>query len=380
MSRVADRSSSSASLEAWMKLRAIEGVGDHIVLALVREWQSPDAVLRASAGDLIERGCSTRLAEAIVRGPDRDACRRIAGELHDIERTGIEVRSMLDANYPARLLMIPDPPPLLYVAGSLHASDELAIAVVGARRGTAAGRVVTEQLAGGLAEAGFTIVSGLARGVDAAAHRGALAAGGRTVAVFGCGLGRTYPPEHQRLRDEIEEHGAVVSELSFDAPPHSGHFPRRNRIISGLSFGVIVTEAAIDSGSLITARLAADQGREVFAVPGFVNEETSRGTHALIKEGATLVEQAQDVIDVIAPQLEPAMRSRVSAARTPHVPGENFGNHERLVYDALSYEPLTVDHLLERTRLPVPSVMASLLSLELRRRVRQLPGQRYLRM
>jgi DNA processing protein len=380
MNRVADRSSSSASLEAWMKLRAIEGVGDHIVLALVREWQSPDAVLRASAGDLIERGCSTRLAEAIVRGPDRDACRRIAGELHDIERTGIEVRSMLDANYPARLLMIPDPPPLLYVAGSLQASDELAIAVVGARRGTAAGRVVTEQLAGGLAEAGFTIVSGLARGVDAAAHRGALAAGGRTVAVLGFGLGRTYPPEHQQLRDEIEEHGAVVSELSLDAPPHSGHFPRRNRIISGLSFGVIVTEAAIDSGSLITARLAADQGREVFAVPGFVNEETSRGTHALIKEGATLVEQAQDVIDVIAPQLEPAMRSRVSAARSPDVPVENFGNHERLVYDALSYEPLTVDHLLERTRLPVPSVMASLLSLELRRRVRQLPGQRYLRM
>jgi DNA processing protein len=380
MNRVADRFSSSASLEAWMKLRAIEGVGDHIVLALVREWQSPDAVLRASAGDLIERGCSARLAEKIVRGPDRDACRRIASELHDIERTGIEVRSMLDANYPARLLMIPDPPPLLYVAGSLQASDELAIAVVGARRGTAAGRVVTEQLAGGLAEAGFTIVSGLARGVDAAAHRGALAAGGRTVAVLGCGLGRTYPQEHQRLRDEIEEHGAVVSELSFDAPPHSGHFPRRNRIISGLSFGVIVTEAAIDSGSLITARLAADQGREVFAVPGFVNEETSRGTHALIKEGATLVEQAQDVIDVIAPQLEPAMRSRVSAVRTPHVPVENFGNHERVVYDALSYEPLTVDHLLERTRLPVPSVMASLLSLELRRRVRQLPGQRYLRM
>jgi len=380
MNRVTERSSSSASLEAWMKLRAIEGVGDHIVLALVREWQNPDAVLRASTGDLIERGCSTKLAEAIVRGPDRDACRRIARELHDIERTRIEVRSMLDANYPPRLLMIPDPPPLLYVAGSLHASDELAIAVVGARRGTAAGRLVTERLASGLAGSGFTIVSGLARGVDAAAHRGALAAGGRTVAVLGCGLGRTYPPEHQQLRDEIEEHGAVVSELSLDAPPHSGHFPRRNRIISGLSFGVIVTEAAIDSGSLITARLAADQGREVFAVPGFVNEETSRGTHALIKEGATLVEQAQDVIDVIAPQLEPAIRSRVSAPRRPHVPVENFGNHERLVYDALSYEPLTVDHLLERTRLPVPSVMASLLSLELRRRVRQLPGQRYLRM
>ena len=380
MNRVTEGSSSSASLEAWMKLRAIEGVGDHIVLALVREWQNPDAVLRASTGDLIERGCSTKLAEAIVRGPDRDACRRIARELHDIERTRIEVRSMLDANYPPRLLMIPDPPPLLYVAGSLHASDELAVAVVGARRGTAAGRLVTERLASGLAGSGFTIVSGLARGVDAAAHRGALAAGGRTIAVLGCGLGRTYPPEHEQLRDEIEEHGAVVSELSLDAPPHSGHFPRRNRIISGLSFGVIVTEAAIDSGSLITARLAADQGREVFAVPGFVNEETSRGTNALIKEGATLVEQAQDVIDVIAPQLEPAMRSRVSAARSPNVPVDHFGNQEQLVYDALSYEPLTVDHLLERTRLPVPSVMASFLSLELRQRVRQLPGQRYLRM
>jgi DNA processing protein len=363
-----------------MKLRAIEGVGDHTVLALVREWQSPDAVLRASADDLIERGCSARLAEVIVRGPDRDASRRIARELHTIEQHRIDVRNILDANYPRRLLTIPDPPPLLYVAGSLNSSDELAIAVVGARRGTPAGRLVTERLAGGLAEAGFTIVSGLARGVDAAAHRGALAVGGRTVAVLGCGLGRTYPPEHRRLRDEIEEHGAVVSELSLDAPPHSGHFPRRNRVISGLSCGVIVTEAAIDSGSLITARLAADQGREVFAVPGSVNEETSRGTHALIKEGATLVERAQDVIDVIVPQLEPVMRSRVSPARSAYSPVESFGNYERLVYDALSYEPLTVDHLLERTRLPVPSVMASLLSLELRQRVRQLPGQRYLRM
>jgi DNA processing protein len=379
MSSVANRSSSSASLEAWMKLRAIEGLGDHLVLALVREWQSPDAVLRASVGDLTDRGCSARLAEAVVRGPNAEACRRIARELHDIQRTHIQVLSLLDADYPRRLLMIPDPPPLLYVSGTLRASDELAMAVVGARRGTPAGRLVTERLAGGLAEAGFTIISGLARGVDAAAHRGALAAGGRTVAVLGCGLRRTYPAEHQHLRDEIEEHGAAVSELSLNAPPHSGHFPRRNRIISGLSYGVIVTEAAIDSGSLITARLAADQGREVFAIPGSVNEETSRGTHALIKQGATLVEHVKDVIDVIAPQLEPVMRSRMSPARSASATADNFGNHERLVYDALSDEPLTVDSLLERTRLPVPSVVASLLSLELRRRVRQLPGQRYLK-
>jgi DNA processing protein len=275
--------------------------------------------------------------------------------------------------------MIADPPPLLYISGSLHASDELAVAVVGARRATPAGRMVTEHLASELAGAGLTIVSGLARGVDAAAHRGALSAGGRTVAVLGCGLRTTYPPEHERLRREIAERGAVVSELPFDAPPHSGHFPRRNRIISGLSLGVVVTEAAIDSGSLITARLAAEQGRDVFAVPGFVKAETSRGTHALIKEGAALIEQAQDVIDAIAPQLEPAMRARLTAAPQQHAQTANFGNHDRLVYDALSYDPLTVDHLLEQTGLPVPSVMASLLSLELQRRVRQLPGQRYLK-
>ena len=275
--------------------------------------------------------------------------------------------------------MIPDPPPLLYISGTLHEPDELAIAVVGARRATSPGRLVTEDLAKELASAGFTIVSGLARGVDGAAHRGALAAGGRTIAVLGCGIALTYPPEHARLRSEIEQHGAVVSELPLDAPPHSGHFPRRNRIISGLSLGVVVTEAAIDSGSLITARLAAEQGREVFAVPGFVKSETSRGTHALIKEGAALIEQAQDVIDAIAPQLEPVMRARVSCVMPKRPIADSFGIQEQLVYDALSYDPLTVERLLEHTGLPVPSVMASLLSLELRQRVKQLPGQRYLK-
>jgi DNA processing protein len=379
MQPLTDQESGTGSLEAWLKLGAIEGVGDHTLLALVREWRTADAVLRASTDELLQRGCSRRLADAIVRGPAAEACRRIAKELEAIERKSIDVRSVLDENYPARLRMIADPPPLLYVSGSLRASDELAVAVIGARRATPAGRMVTEHLAGELAAAGFTIVSGLARGVDAAAHRGALAAGGRTIAVLGCGLNRTYPSEHVRLRHEVEEQGAVVSELPLDAPPHSGHFPRRNRIISGLSLGVVVTEAAIDSGSLITARLAAEQGREVFAVPGFVKAETSRGTHALIKEGAALIEQAQDVIDAIAPQLEPATRARVSAAHRTNPLVENFGNHERLVYDALSYEPLTVEHLLEKSGLPVPSVMASLLSLELQRRVRQLPGQRFLK-
>ena len=377
---IAGPSSSSGTLESWLKLRAIEGVGDHALLALVREWKNPDAVFRASSDELIQRGCSSRLAHAITRALDRDTCQRIERELTIIERQQIDVRTFLDETYPFRLRMIPDPPPVLYISGTWTDSDELAVAVVGARRATAAGKLITEQLAGGLAGAGFTIVSGLARGVDGAAHRSALAAGGRTIAVLGCGLNRTYPPEHEPLRREIEERGAVLSELSLDALPHSGHFPRRNRIISGLSLGVVVTEAAIDSGSLITARFAADQGREVFAVPGFVKAETCRGTNALIKEGAALIECAQDVIDTIMPQLEPALRARVRVVSSGEKSGDRFGNQEQLVYDALAYDPLTVDHLVEQTGLPVPSVMASLLSLELRQQVRQLPGQRYLKL
>ena len=366
-------------LESWLRLQAIDGAGDLTVLRLVRAWLSPDAVLRASRDELIQRGCSSQLADAIRRGPDRSACRSIERELMAVERERVEVRSLLDPAYPARLKMIADPPPLLYITGTLTEQDELAVAIVGARRATPAGRAMTEELSRDLAEAGMTVVSGLARGVDAAAHRGALAAQGRTIAVLGCGIDRTYPPEHERLRRQIEEQGAILSEVPMGSPPHSHHFPRRNRIISGLSLGVIVTEAAVGSGSLITARLAAEQGREVFAVPGFVKEDTSRGTNALLKEGAALIERAQDVIDAVLPQLEPALRLRLQPSREKSVSHDHLGKEEQLVYDALSYDPLTVDEVIVATGLSVSIVMASLLSLELQQRVRPLPGQRYLR-
>ncbi len=369
----------STGLESWLRLRAIDGVGDVTALQLVRHWHSPDAVLQASRDDLIQHGCSPQLADAIERGPDSSACRNIERELKAIEREHIEVLSLFDPAYPVRLKMIADPPPLLYITGTLTEQDALAVAIVGARRATASGRVLTEELSHDLAAAGMTVVSGLARGVDAAAHRGALAAQGRTIAVLGCGIDRTYPPEHDRLRRQIEERGAVLSEVSVGAPPHSHHFPRRNRIISGLSLGVVVTEAAINSGSLITAKLAAEQGREVFAVPGFVKEDTSRGTNALLKDGAALIERAQDVIDAILPQLDPAIRLRLQPSRAKSERGDQLGKEERLVYDALPYEPLTVDEVIAATGLPVSAVMASLLSLELRQQVRQLPGQRYLR-
>lgn len=369
------------TLQAWLTLRAVDGLSETALFRLVQTFGSPWAVLTATAVELTGAGCSAALAQAIQRGPDARARERIDQELDTIDRLKLSVVTCLDEDYPARLRMIPDPPPVLYVAGRLEPSDQYAVAIVGARRASQAGRVLAEELSRDLAASGFTIVSGLARGIDAAAHRGALAAGGRTVAVLGCGVDRTYPPEHDKLRGQIEAHGAVLSELPLGSPPHSYHFPRRNRIISGLCLGVVVAEAAIESGSLITARLAADQGREVFAVPGFAKAANSRGPNGLIKQGAKLVECAQDVVDELLPQLDDAFRRRVKArasdAREPLSP---LSGDEAKVYDALSYEPQHMDDVVVKTGLSPSEVAALLLALELKRRVRQLPGHSYLRL
>jgi DNA processing protein len=317
---------------------------------------------------------------AIHGGPSAEVRRSIDREWTAIERQAVQIVSLGDANYPLRLRMIPDPPPLLYVEGTLTDQDSLAVAIVGSRKASSAGRAVTEELSRDLASAGMTIVSGLARGIDGAAHRGALAANGRTVAVLGCGIDRTYPPEHGRLRMQIAKQGAVLSELPLGAAPHSHHFPRRNRIISGLCLGVIVTEAAMNSGSLITATLAGDQGREVFAVPSSVMEDAGRGTNGLLKDGATLVEDAGDVLNVLMPQLEPELRARLHKTTKPIKMTDHLGKDEALVYDALSYVPSTMDMVIGHTGLHAPAVMGALLSLELQRRVRQLPGQRYVKM
>jgi len=368
------------SLASWLALQTIEGVGDRTLLKLVQAFGSPDLVLAAEPDALIEAGCSRELAVAVRRGPTPGDLRQIDRQVRMVDRLKVTILTLFDRSYPARLRAIPDPPPLLYVRGAVSDRDEVAVAIVGGRRATPSGRIVTEEIARDLAAGGVTIVSGLARGIDAAAHRGALAGKGRTIAVLGCGIDRVYPPEHHALRRSIESAGAVISELPIGASPLSHHFPRRNRIISGLSLGVLVGEAAKDSGSLITARLALDQGREVFAVPGPVKEATCQGSNGLIKEGAKLVEAARDILDEILPQIDARLRAGLSGGGSLARAREPLQNQDAQVYEALSFEARSVDAVIERTGLNAAKVASSLLSLELSGHVRQLPGQQYIRL
>ena len=377
--------STSVSLRPWFVLRAVPGLGDALLCRLVQSFGSPDAVLQAPHDALTQvDGVSLALAKAIHQGPGADDRQAIDRELKALERLPIRVLTILDPDYPARLKTIHDPPPLLSVSGTLSEEDHHAVAIVGTRHATPAGRVITEQLSRGLAEAGVTVVSGLARGIDGAAHRSALEAGGRTIAVLGCGIDRTYPPEHQALRKKVEEQGAVLSELPLGAYPHAYHFPKRNRIISGLSLGVVVVEAAPKSGSLITARLATEQGREVFAVPGSIQSEQSRGTNGLIKQGARLVETVEDILDELVSQCEPSFRARMQARRAaltrPVQSGRlSLEQDEATLYAALSMEPVHIDELIAKTGLPAAAVSGLLLSLELKGAIRQLPGQSCIR-
>src|SRR6266571_3396882 len=298
---------------------------------------------------------------------------------------GVATLDLADEHYPAWLRAIPDPPPVLYCDGSVEPGDRQAVAIVGSRQATPYGLRLTETLAGELSALGFTIVSGFARGIDAAAHRAALAAGGRTIAVLGCGMDVDYPPGHARLREEIAGSGAVLTEFAPGTPPRATNFPRRNRIISGLALGVVVVEAAEDSGSLITARLALEQGREVFAVPGPIDAPTSRGPHGLLKQGAKLVETVNDIVEELLPQLE-TMRTPLSqdfvatgaGGRRPFAPKPpDLSPEEQVVFRVIGREPLHLDDLTEQSRLSAAEVARILLGLELKALVHQLPGQQY---
>lgn len=360
----------------WLALKSVPGIGNLMFNRLVGEIGSPQAVLEAPAGRLARvSGMTPRLVRAIrgYRYPDR-----VFMEIERCAKKGFRIITQTSPDYPALLLHIPDPPPLLYCYGAM-AATQCHIAMVGSRKATAYGKLNAKTLAGELAAEGIGVVSGMARGIDTAAHIGALEGGGRTVAVLGSGLECVYPAENLKLSHRIAENGAVISEFALDAKPEPHHFPQRNRIISGMALGTVVVEAADRSGSLITARLAAEQGREVFAVPGSIHAATARGTHNLIRQGAKLVENAGDIIEEIAPQLSalpdqpPGSGNSIPCPAAPEqVP---LTADEARLMAAMGPYPVHIDELARRCGLEMGPMSAILLRLELKGAVVQEPGK-----
>jgi DNA processing protein len=333
---------------------------------------SAAGILAAPAGELTGlRGVGPILAGA-VRGLDAE---RVGEEEERRARAlGIAILTLDDQDYPERLRLIPDPPRVLYRLGALLPQDGAGIAVIGARAATAYGRTVAERLGRDLAAAGVTVVSGLARGIDGCAHRGALAGGGRTVAVLGTGLDRVYPPEHERLAAAVAASGALLSEFPLGSEPEPWHFPLRNRVISGLARGVVVVEAAARSGALGTADMALEQGREVFAIPGPITSPTSAGTNRLIRQGAGLVEGARDVIESF-----PDLAARLSAADAEPAALAGLSDPERRLLRAIGSAPLPIDDIIRVSPAPAAATAALLTALELKGLVRQHPGKIFAR-
>ncbi|NLF09347.1 MAG: DNA-protecting protein DprA [Pirellulaceae bacterium] len=368
--------SSSDDLLDTLRLSMIPGVGPRIRKALLDRFGSARAVLSAAPSELQQvQGVGPKLMRKIA---EADHEIDVQAEIELCRQRNIKILVEADPDYPRSLREIHDPPGVLFVRGELKPDDALAIGIVGTRHGTPYGLRTAERLAGALARAGLTIISGLARGIDAAAHRGALAAGGRTIGVLASGVSNIYPPEHVRLANEVAAHGALVSESPPDGQPLGGMFPQRNRIISGLSLGVLVVEAAERSGALITARHAMEQGREVFAIPGNIDSRTSRGCHRLIRDGAKLVESVDDVLEELGPLVEAAPRDD---GREIHHPAELLLNEpEQQVLAAIGGEVTPVDRIIAETGLTAPQVLATLSVLEMRHLIRRLSGTSVVRL
>jgi DNA processing protein len=363
-------------LKYWLALRSVAGIGNIGFSALIDNFGSLEAVFSASAAELqMAAGITKKAAAGVAAFKDWDSVNK---NLDLAENTGIHIVTYRDESYPAKLLEIYDRPPLLFVKGNLK-KDDVNISLVGSRLASTYGKYTTERISRELALRGATIVSGLARGIDSAAHRGALAAQGRTIAVLGSGLDIIYPPENKKLFAAICEKGAVVSEFPLGTPPRACNFPARNRIISGMSYGVVVVEAGEKSGSLITARLALEQGREVFAVPGSIDWAGSRGTNKLIQQGAKLVENTDDILEEILPQLEKTTAPETSAIagkeKCPAEENNKLNSIDRQIIALLSNNRLHVDDLINTTGLAPGGVLSSLMKLELNGIIQQHPGK-----
>lgn len=360
----------SPDLEPWLALSLVPEIGPRTLRKLLSAFGTPDAVLSKDRSEL-ERVIPARQAARLAAEPPREAVdATIAWLSHDAHH----LVTLADPDYPRLLLEIADPPAVLFVAGQRDALGAFALAVVGSRTPTAQGLDNAQAFSRALSDVGITIVSGLAEGIDAAAHRGALAGKAGTVAVVGTGPDRIYPARHRDLAAAILEKGALVTEFALGTRALPGNFPRRNRIISGLARGCLVVEAAVQSGSLITARCALEQGREVFAIPGSIHSPLTKGCHALIKQGAKLVENAADILEELG----------IGASPRAPAPGEDAGDagddpEVALLLRHVGYDPVGVDALCSRSGLPPEAVTAGLLALELAGRVAALPGGLYQR-
>jgi len=360
--------------QAWLALNAAE-LPPRTALDLLDHFGSPVTLMSASPATVAGAG---RLRPSDrVRFADAQQ-RSWEPELAIMEKLGIRLVTIADPEYPVNLRQIYDPPPVLFVRGAFQPRDQRAVAIVGTRRVTPYGRLVSETLARDLAARGITVVSGLAVGADAAAHRGALTATGRTIGVLACGLDVPYPRDTMDIREQAVLHGAVISEVPLGTPARPPRFGARNRLISGLSLGVVVTEAPERSGALMTANLAANQGRQVFAVPGSINSEFSRGTHDLLRDGARLVASVEDILDELQlPEVKTAPQAAPGVEEAPA--DEGLTSEERSILHALSLQQRHVDDIIHSCNLPSSSASVGLLTLELKGLVRRLPGNMFMR-
>jgi DNA processing protein len=359
----------------WLALRSIPGVGLVLFQRLLARCGSPAAVFQARREDLVGvKGVTPDIAQAIAAFRDWDRLEEYLARLH---ACGAAMLTREDPRFPARLQEIPYAPAFLFIKGTLVPEDTRAVALVGTRNASYYGLKTCRRLAGALAARGFTIVSGLARGIDTAAHQSALENGGRTLAVLGCGLDKVYPPENRKFYETIPQQGALISEYPLGAPPEARNFPLRNRIISGLALAVVVVEAGVKSGTGITVRHALDQGREVLAVPGPIDSPTSIGPHRLIQDGAKLVQDLDDILQELpAYATDPAPRF-APAAPPSASPGPRCSQVEDPVLPFLGSEPVQLEELVHASRLPAAELMSRLTLLELQGLIRELPGKCY---
>lgn len=353
----------------YLALSLLPELGHILFLRLLKFFGTATKIISATFSQLIQvEGVSKKLANNILQ---YKKLVNLDKELEKLEKLKIKILPFTDEEYPSNLKYIFDPPPLLYIKGDMIKEDKIAIAIVGSRITTLYGRMMAEKLSKQLIEEGFTIVSGLARGIDTIAHISALKAKGRTIAVLGCGINVVYPPENRKIMDEIASKGVVISEFPLSTLPHKRNFPLRNRIISGLSLGTVVVEASERSGALITANLALEQGREVFAIPGNINSRYSLGTNKLIKEGAKLVEDVTDIVEelkISLPKKEKKSKEEIY----------QFKEDEKMIYNIISNSTsLHIDSILSQSKLEINKVLEILTRLEIKGLIKQLPGKQF---